>query len=129
MIKVIAGLIINDSKIFIAKRSENKHLGGLWEFPGGKLEGLESPQECLKRELFEELRMIVKVGNFFMENKYQYSEKKILLQSFICEYISGGIELLEHTEYTWAEINKLGEYEFAPADIPIIKSLQNVKKF
>ncbi len=72
MIIVTAAIIFNRPKILIAKRASHKHLGGLWEFAGGKLEENESAAECLKRELKEELGINVMAGFFFMENKHQY---------------------------------------------------------
>lgn len=123
MIEVTAAILFNESKILITRRAPNKHLAGLWEFPGGKIEEGETPQECLKRELEEELGIVVKVGEFFMENQHQYDEKLILLKSFYCELISGEIILKDHDQIEWVEKSEFHKYQFAPADIPFIKAL------
>lgn len=123
MMVVTAAIIFNQSKILITRRSAKKHLAGFWEFPGGKIEENETPEECLKRELIEELGIIVKVGAFFMENQHKYEEKEILLKAFFCELISGEIILNDHDMILWIEKSELENYQFAPADIPIIKAL------
>lgn len=123
MINVSAGIIRKGNKTLIARRSPNKHLEGFWEFPGGKIEEGESPEDCLQRELQEELGITVKVGSFFMENIHQYGEKQILLKAFFCEIVSGEIILNDHDKIEWIEGNEFDTYKFAPADIPFINAL------
>jgi len=125
MITVTAAIIHKESKILIARRTPHKHLGGLWEFAGGKIEAGESAEECLKRELKEELGITVKVGDFYMENHHQYPEKEILLKAYFCELVSGDIVLNDHDQVEWVERTEFKNYQFAPADIPIIKALTN----
>ncbi|WP_348811071.1 8-oxo-dGTP diphosphatase MutT [Flavobacterium maritimum] len=121
--QVTAAIIRNGSKILIARRSPNKHLGGFWEFPGGKIEEGETAQECLKRELEEELGIIVRVGEFFMENEHHYEDKIILLKAYECEHVSGNIVLNDHDQIEWVEKSDFVNFKFAPADIPFIKAL------
>jgi 8-oxo-dGTP diphosphatase len=123
MILVTAAIIFNKSKILIARRANNKHLAGFWEFPGGKVEEGESAEECLKREIGEELGINVKVGAFFMENHHHYGEKHILLKAYFCDLISGNIVLNDHDQIEWVEKANLHKYDFAPADIPFVESL------
>ncbi len=123
MIIVTAGIIRKGSKILIARRSPKKHLAGFWEFPGGKIEEDETLEECLSRELKEELGITVNVGEFFMENSHKYGENEILLKAFFCEYVLGDIVLNDHDKINWVEIIELENYQFAPADIPFIKAL------
>jgi 8-oxo-dGTP diphosphatase len=125
MITVTAALIQKDNKILITRRSPNKHLAGLWEFPGGKLENGETEQECLSRELEEELGIKVKVGEFFMENTHDYGTKSILLKAYFCEQLTGSITLNDHDMIAWVTKKELQNYEFAPADVPFIKALLN----
>lgn len=121
--QVTAAIIRKGSKILIARRSPNKHFGGFWEFPGGKIEKGETAQECLKRELEEELGIIIRVGQFFMENEHHYDDKIILLKAYECEHISGNIVLNDHDQIKWVEKSEFVNFKFAPADIPFIKAL------
>jgi 8-oxo-dGTP diphosphatase len=121
--QVTAAIIKKANKFLIARRSPNKHLGGYWEFPGGKIEEGETPQECLKRELEEELGIIVEVGKFFMENEHHYEDKIILLKAYECKHISGSIVLNDHDQIEWVEKPDFVNFKFAPADIPFIHAL------
>lgn len=121
--QVTAAIIRKGSKILIARRSPNKDLGGYWEFPGGKIEEGETPQECLRRELQEELGIVVNVGTFYMENEHNYGEKIILLKAYECEHISGDIILDDHDKIEWVYKSEFINFKFAPADIPFIKTL------
>lgn len=121
--QVTAAIIRKGSKILIARRAPSKHLGGFWEFPGGKIEEGETAQECLKRELEEELGIIIKVGKFFMENEHYYDDKIILLKAYECEHTSGSIVLNDHDQVQWVETSEFVNFKFAPADIPFIKAL------
>jgi 8-oxo-dGTP diphosphatase len=123
-IQVAAAIITRgDGKVLIARRAPHKNEGGFWEFPGGKLEVSETPEACLKREISEELALDVKVGRFFRENLHRYGNREILLKAYFCEYISGDIKLVDHDQVAWVNRQDLGQYEFAPADVPIVKSL------
>lgn len=123
MIVVIAAIIRKGSKILIARRSPKKHLAGYWEFPGGKIEEGETPEECLARELKEELGITVDIEGFFMENIHQYGEKTILLKAYDCKYLSGDILFNDHDKVEWVENIELKNYSLAPADIPFIKAI------
>jgi 8-oxo-dGTP diphosphatase len=125
MIPVVAGIIFNGTHILIAKRAHNKSQAGLWEFPGGKIELGETAEECLVRELREELGIEVKVHHFIMENVHHYDEVSIKLQAFHCHYLSGKIELNAHDEMQWVRRDQLKDFIFAPADIPFITYLQS----
>lgn len=121
-ILVTAGIIVKAGKILIARRSGKKHLAGFWEFPGGKIEDGEAPEECLLREIKEELGIEIEVKRLFHENTHEYSpDKIILLKSFICSHVSGEIRLKDHDEFNWVRINDFDSYKIAPADLPIIE--------
>lgn len=107
----------------IAKRSNHKHLGGFWEFPGGKIEADESPEICLVRELNEELKIKVKVISFFAENTHDYGSVTILLKAFMCQFVSGQFTLIDHDEIKWVTAMQLIDHDLAPADIPFVKLL------
>ncbi len=96
-------------------------MAGYWEFPGGKLDTNETEQECLAREIKEELDITIKVDKFYMENIHQYGEKQILLRAYKCVHLSG--DIVDHDKMAWITKEELNAYEFAPADIPIVKAL------
>jgi 8-oxo-dGTP diphosphatase len=120
---VAAAIILDHQKVLIARRAKHKHLAGFWEFPGGKVEPDESPEQCLVRELDEEMKILIKVNGFFAEQLHDYGEVKILLKAYFCSYISGEFTLIDHDEYLWATVGNLPSFEMAPADIPLVELL------
>jgi 8-oxo-dGTP diphosphatase len=120
---VTAALIVNSGKVFIAKRMIGQHLGNKWEFPGGKVEPGESPEDCLKRELFEELGVDATVSQFFMESVHQYNKGTIRLLAYFISDVIGDYIPTAHEEIQWVEIEDLLDYDLAPADIPIAEGL------
>lgn len=123
-IEVVAGVISCDGKILLAKRKAEKSLGGYWEFPGGKLEVGESRQNCLKREIKEEMALDIEVKDFICLVEHDYPTFKIKLHVYGAEYISGEISLIDHDEIVWENVNKLREYQLAPADVPVLTFLK-----
>ena len=123
---VTGAIIGNNGRIFIAKRPAGSHLAGMWELPGGKAEVGESLQDCLCRELREELSILVKNRNlrYFDEAFYEYGYKRIRLVCFTVGTYVGNLRLNEHADGTWAKISALNKYNFAPADVPIIGRIQ-----
>lgn len=121
---VAAAIIINNGKILIAQRAENQKLAGKWEFPGGKVESGETPEECLKREINEEFGIDIKVNDFFGESIYQYDTETIKLIAYKAQWIDGEYKLTAHSQIKWIESYELENYDFAPADIPFIKKLK-----
>lgn len=120
VIDVTAGIIERAGKILIAKRKKGKHLEGFWEFPGGKIEDGESPEECLVRELGEEFSIKVKVLGFVGESIYMYADKTIRLLGYEVRYLSGDFVLKEHDEIKWVSKRGIAKYKLAPADVPIL---------
>ncbi|EKE04183.1 MAG: hypothetical protein ACD_20C00098G0011 [uncultured bacterium] len=123
MQKVTAAVIEKDGKILIAKRKKGTRLEGKWEFPGGKLKCEETPEQCLKRELEEELGIETEVGDFICSSKYEYPHISIELLVYRVKYISGIFELTDHEEIKWVYPQDLSDYDLAPADIPIVNKL------
>ncbi|MGF7060195.1 8-oxo-dGTP diphosphatase MutT [Brassicibacter mesophilus] len=127
MLDVVAAILMNsNSEIMIAKRKADKSLGGYWEFPGGKVEYGETPEESLKRELREEMCIDIKVKDYFGENIYKYDDKTIRLIAYICEIVKGDIMLIDHSEYRWVDKKLINYYNIAPADIFFVKKLQSI---
>ena len=116
MIEVVAGVIYKDNKFLIAQRNLKKDQGGLWEFPGRKVEKKESYEEALVREIKEEFNADIVVEEYLGENIYHYPEKDIKLIFYKARLISPKIELLEHENYKWITKNEKNNFEFAEAD-------------
>ena len=123
-VKVAAGLVFKDEKLLITKRLKNIHLGGMWEFPGGKLELGESYEICLKREMFEELGVKVNVSYEFEEVLHRYSEMTVLIKFFICSLSSGTPKAIQCSEFQWINRRDLTRYNFPAADIKVINQLR-----
>lgn len=124
MKEVTAAIILRNHRVLIAQRADDDKLAGKWEFPGGKIEPGETPQECLKREIQEELEVEIDVSDFFGESIYTYQSGTIKLLAYWCRWISGELSLNVHSQIMWANQSELDLYDFAPADIPIVKKLK-----
>jgi 8-oxo-dGTP diphosphatase len=125
MTKVTAAILIKDGKILIAKRKGGDHQANKWEFPGGKVKQNETPQACLKREMQEEFGINISVGRIFGESIYHYDYGSIKLRAYLASLESGKLTPKAHSEFRWISRDQLSEYDFAPADIPFVKKLQN----
>jgi 8-oxo-dGTP diphosphatase len=123
-IDVTAAVIRKNGKVLIAQRATGEHLEGLWEFPGGKIEKGETPEECLKRELFEEFGIDVRIGQFITESRFSYKKKNIRLLAYVVEHLSGDFLVKVHTAISWVALDQLANYSFAPADIPILEKIK-----
>lgn len=124
MIEVAAAIIENTrGEILIAKRSEHKSQGGLWEFPGGKVEAGESAEECLRRELREEMKIEIQPYAYFGTYEHDYGTATIRLIAYKSYYVRGEIQLVDHDAYRWVTCAELGHVEFAAADIPFVRRL------
>ena len=125
LIRVTAAIIEKDGKILIAKRKTgDKLFAGLWEFPGGKVEEGEIPEECMARELKEELEIEVEVVELITSNKHKYPHGIFELLAYRVKHISGEMVLNDHEEIKWVTADEMSNYEFPPADLPIIKELK-----
>ena len=126
IIRVTAAIIESENKILIAQRKAKDNLfGGLWEFPGGKIEDGETPEECMARELKEELEIEVEVGTLITSNKHRYPNGIFELLVYKVEHISGNFVLNDHNEVKWITIDEISKFDFPPANTPIINYLKN----
>ncbi|MCM8531103.1 MAG: (deoxy)nucleoside triphosphate pyrophosphohydrolase [Lentisphaeraceae bacterium] len=125
IIKVTAGILRKESKVLIAQRSEAKY-NGLWEFPGGKIEVGETPQQCLKRELEEELCIQSVVGDLFCVTQWQRENKVIELHTYLISSFKGTLKACVHNDLKWVEIKDLCEDVLLPADKPLVDKLKSV---
>lgn len=125
MINVVAAIIKNESgKILIAQRNFKKSQGGLWEFPGGKIEKDETREEAIIREIKEELTIDIKVDKYLAEKVFNYPDKDINLIAMECTQTGGNVELTEHEDYKWVTSDELTNFEFAPADEFIVERVK-----
>lgn len=123
IIQVAAGLVFHKGKLLITQRRPKDHLGGLWEFPGGKLELGESFVECLVRELREELGIDVAVREEIEDITHAYPEKTVRLKFFRCELRRGVARPIHCHALAWISRVDLGRYEFPAADEKLLRTL------
>ena len=122
-IEVGAAVIFNQGNILISQRDESSHLSGLWEFPGGKREDHESFEECVRREIQEELNVEVAVEDLFAAVEYEYAEKIVLLKFYRCQYVGGEAKALGCRQFHWILPSNLSSYTFPPANELVIQKL------
>lgn len=126
--KVTAGIIEKDGKILIAKRKSGKCIGAKWEFPGGKLEENETLEDCLKRELKEELDIEIEIKHYLISSRFFCNGIEIELVAYNVKYTGGEIKLVDHDEIKWVLPGNLSEYDFTLPDIPVVKKIQELYK-
>ena len=129
VIEVSAALIFRGGKLLITQRHAGAHLGGLWEFPGGKREPDETFEQCLVREIREELGLEISVGELFEEIVHAYPEKSVRLKFFICDILSGEPQPLDCAAVKWVTKTELANYEFPAADAQLLEKLLQLVKW
>ena len=123
VIDVAAGLLERDGLILITQRKQGSHLAGLWEFPGGKREPAETWQDCLVRELHEELAITVTVGELRYETVHHYPEKSVRLRFYAAVLISGEPRPIDCAAVAWVGPKDLPTYAFPEADRELVAVL------
>ncbi len=123
-----AALIDADGRVLICQRPKGKQLAGLWEFPGGKVEAGETPEECLIRELKEELGIEVRAACLapFVFASHGYDSFHLLMPLFLLRRWDGVITAHEHEALAWVKPNQLSQYPMPPADEPLVAWLRDV---
>jgi len=124
VVEVAAGLVFHRCKLLIAQRYPEAHVGGLWEFPGGKRECHETFEQCLGRELREELDISVEVHELVEEIAHKYSDREVLLKFYRCTLRKGEPIALGCAAFRWIKREELRQYEFPPADARLLDKLQ-----
>ncbi len=124
VIDVAAGLVFRDGKLLITERHADAHLGGLWEFPGGKREPEETFEDCLIRELREELGIEVTVGGLVESLTHAYPERTVHLRFFRCQWRQHEPQLLGCAAFEWVTTEQLKHYEFPAADARLLEILR-----
>lgn len=123
-IEVSAALIFRHGRLLITQRHASAHLGGCWEFPGGKREAGETFEQCLAREIREELGVEIAVGELFEEVSHVYPEKSVHLKFFRCQILSGEPRPLDCAAVKWIEPTGLDAHEFPAADAQLLQRLK-----
>jgi mutator protein MutT len=123
-VEVSAALIFQNGKLLITQRRADSHLGGFWEFPGGKREANETFEQCLIREIREELGIDISVEKLFDEITHHYPEKSVHLKFFICQVLLGEPQPLGCAACRWIGKNQLDDFEFPPADARLLARLK-----
>jgi 8-oxo-dGTP diphosphatase len=122
---VTAAIIQRDGCVLLGRRPPQAKLSGAWEFPGGKVEAGETPEQCLIRELREELRITVKIVEPFLETHHHYDHGSFRILSFRTEWISGELDPQVHDRVEWVRLSEIEKYPLLPADVPISLALQS----
>jgi 8-oxo-dGTP diphosphatase len=115
---VTAGLLVREGRVLLALRKAGKHMGRKWEFPGGKIHPGESPEQCLARELAEELDIQVRIGGLVGTARYRNQAAGVDLEILLyrAEYLSGSFSLREHEALAWVEPERMLSYDLADSD-------------
>jgi mutator protein MutT len=121
---VAAGLVFREGKLLITLRYDDAHLGGLWEFPGGKLEPGETFEQCLLRELREELAIEVEIIDLIETDTHAYPGKTVRLKFFRCRWKANEPRALGCADFKWVKARELKKYEFPAADAVLIERLE-----
>ena len=124
-LQVVGAIIVKDGRILAVKRGENKNkaVAFKYEFPGGKIEQGETPEEALKRELIEEMNYDIEVGKKFMSVLHEYDDVIVNLHTYLCKPLSNTYTLNEHIDDKWLLPKDLASVEWAAADTDIITAL------
>lgn len=122
-IHVSAAIIMKDNKIFVTQRGYGE-FKDWWEFPGGKIEKGETPEECLKREIKEELKADINIDKYLCTVEYDYPNFHLKMECFICSLIDGHLELVEAEDAKFITKDQLDNIDFLPADLLVVKVLK-----
>ena len=125
-ILVTAAIIKKGNKYLITQRPASKSNGLRWEFPGGRVEFAEGPDECIRREMKEELGIDITIGDIFGFSSHVYSEDMhVILLALSCKIIAGEIQRKEIKDYAWVLPGEMGKYDITEADLPFVRKLQD----
>ena len=124
VVKVVAAVIEDGDRIFATQRGYGEFKDG-WEFPGGKIEPGETPQQALWREIKEELDTEISVGDLLTIVEHDYPEFHLTMHCYICSVVSGGLTLKEHEAAKWLTPDQLDSVDWLPADVKVVEAYRN----
>ena len=122
-VSVVAAIIIKDGTVLATKRGYGELAGG-WEFPGGKIESGETPQQALAREIKEELDAVISVGEHLITAEYDYPAFHLSMGCYVCTLEGSHLELLEHSDAIWATAASIDSLEWLPADMQVVDAIK-----
>ena len=122
-IDVVAAIIVKDNQILATQRGYGEFEGG-WEFPGGKVEPGETPEQAIVREIHEELNATIAVDDFLVQVEYDYPTFHLSMKCFLCSLNGTGFQLLEHHAAKWLDMAHIDTVEWLPADIQVVDALK-----
>ena len=122
-VRVVAAVIRKGNKIFATQRGYGEFKDG-WEFPGGKIEEGETPEQALAREIKEELDTEIQVGKLIDTIEYDYPKFHLSMDCFWCEIMQGGLELKEHEAARWLSKEELYSVDWLPADVGVVEKIE-----
>ena len=126
-IVVVAAIIVRDGRIFATQRGYGEWKEW-WEFPGGKIEHGETPEDALKREIREELATEIEMDELFTTVEYDYPKFHLTMHCYLCTIVNGELSLLEHEDARWLAMDELDSVKWLPADKDVIEKLTTTKK-
>jgi len=122
-INVVGAVVMREGTVLSAQRSPQMSLAGMWEFPGGKIESGETPQQALVREMGEELLCVVEIGDHVETTTHEYEFGIVTLTTFYASLVSGEPQLTEHSDIRWIPAAELLSVAWAPADVPAVERI------
>ena len=123
IIKVVAAIIKKDNKYFVTQRGYGDYKDW-WEFPGGKIEEGETPEQALIREIKEELDADILIDKYLCIVEHDYPEFHIIMDCFICSLLSNDITLIEHEAAKWLSLDELNEIDLLPVDVKVVEKIK-----
>ena len=123
MKRVTAAVMEKDGRILLAQRRKDDALGGKWEFPGGKMEPGETPEECLRRELKEEFEIDAEIGAYICSSRFEYKHIQVELLVYKARHLSGEFILHDHDRIEWVKPGDIKGYDLSSADIPVVDAI------